>query len=303
MTSDLAVALSPAAEHIDIARLEGLADQADPQSRRELVMYVREAVFFHRVLAPDIERLEPDSLVLEIGSGIGLLARLIAARGHRVVGFEPAAAGFGEMQQWSEQIGECWRGGRGDVTVIPTVFEAERLTGMQFDLVLAVNVIEHIADPAGIVAATSAHLSDGGRGRFICPNYVFPYEPHFGFPTLVNKRATGVVMRRRIARSRLRDPEQFWNELSWPSMGSLGRSLRERGVGHQFCRGALTAYADRTGENDFVDRKGALFKLLAGSLRPAFRFAIRSTPLRIAPVLDLTTFAPGSLPQGATPRV
>ncbi len=135
------------ADLLDVPRIAQWALESDDDTRRWLGIYLAEAAFFHRVLAPDLDRLEPGSVVLEIGSGIGLLTRLVTHRGHSVVAFEPAAAGFGDMHRYSDLLDECWLPPRGAVTLYPEPFVAARVGDERFDLCFAVNVIEHVPDP------------------------------------------------------------------------------------------------------------------------------------------------------------
>ena len=280
---------------LDVARVHAWADDADESTRRWLGIYLAEAAFFHRVLAPDLDRLRPGSNVLEIGSGIGLLSRLIAQRGHRVVAFEPAAAGFGDMHTYSQLLDECWLPAPvGDIALHAAPFHASSIPDARFDLCFAINVIEHVPEPSAMVAEATSLLQPGGHGRFICPNYLIPYEPHFGFPTLVSKRLTGKVLRRRIEQSSLPDSVQFWDDLAWPTHHSMHRGLRSSGVDHSFSRTTLLAYADRLRDPVFLERKGSFFKLLAGSARPLFDLTARHIPATIGPVLDITTRPSGA---------
>ena len=60
------------------------------------------------------------------------------------------------------------------------------------------NVMEHVEDPALAVDRLTAMLVPGASYRFLCPNYLFPYEPHFNMPTFGSKALTERLMRRRI---------------------------------------------------------------------------------------------------------
>lgn len=274
---------------LDLERLQQWSTSADESSKQRLEVYLAEAAFFHRVLAPDLDRLPAGSSVLEIGAGIGVLSRLVAHRGHRVVSFEPAAAGFGDMLTHSELIADSWKPAAGDITMHPEPFHADRIRNDRFDLSFAINVIEHVPDPVALMTAATSLLRPSGTGRFICPNYLIPYEPHFGFPTLVSKPLTGKVMRRRIARSSLPDPVQFWDDLAWPTHRSVRRGLRKAGVAHSFSNATLASYGDRLSDPMFLERKGGFFKLLAGRARPLFDIVTRHLPTTVGPVLDITT--------------
>lgn len=274
---------------LDADRLRAWSIGASAAEQQLMDTYLSEANFFAGVLEPEIARLTDSSRVLEIGSGIGLLSRLIAGRGHTVVTFEPEAAGFASMASLSKTVESCWKGVSPVVETIPEAFDLNRVSG-SFDLVIAINVIEHVPNPSLLVAQASSLLRPGGRGRFICPNYAFPYEPHFGFPTLFGKAATGKVMRRRIHGSSLLDPEEFWSNLSWPTLIKLRRELSRRGVQHKFSRDGLLSYSKRLADPQFLARKGNFFGFVAAQSMKPLELALRITPLMIAPIIDLTTY-------------
>lgn len=49
----------------------------------------------------------------------------------------------------------------------------------KFDFIFSINVMEHLKDPYTVLIQMSKALESGGEYRFFCPNYDFPYEPHF----------------------------------------------------------------------------------------------------------------------------
>ena len=292
-TSVLTAALAPIAEHLEVDALEAWAATAAPELRQRFVTYVGEAVFFRRILDADLRRLAPGSTVLEIGSGVGLLSRLIAAEGHQVIAFEPESAGFSTMAILADVVQDVWRSPAGSVTVRHERFTLDRVTPGTFAFALAANVIEHVPDPVALVADATSSLAPGGHARFVCPNYAFPYEPHFGFPTAFAKRLTGRWHAHAIRTSTtIPDPVAFWDDLSWPTARSLHRALRARGIEHELSRAVVEGYVERLRDPTFLDRKGAFFGTLADALRLPLSAAVRLVPLAVAPVIDLTTHAP-----------
>jgi len=272
----------------DEVTLVELVSRCPREVQERFTTYVAEALFFRSFFRADLERLEPGSHVVEIGSGIGLLARLIAADGFAVTAFEPQAAGFGQMHQLSEMLQRCWRGEQCHVTFVNERFEPAAGDDQRASLIIGVHVIEHVREPLDLIVGATRSLTATGAARFICPNYAFPYEPHFDVPTFFNKRLTGRLLRAVIDRSSIEDARRFWDDLSWPTTHALRRSLHAVGVEHQFSRAALIAYMSRLDEAAFVQRKHSVFRV-ARVVKPLFETAARHAPIAIIPIIDLTT--------------
>ncbi len=268
---------------------ELLAEAAGSLSSRQrelLDIYVREAEFFEQVLSSDLDSLPPGASVLEIGSGIGLLSLLIAARGFRVTSVEPESAGFTQNGRFRRVVLSAWEGKP------PTVrWVADRLDALpsspDFDYAVAINVLEHVPSPAEIIEDAMARLRSGGEFRFVCPNYAFPYEPHFEFPTLISKGLTGRVLSDKIATSDVPEPEALWDELSWPTATGLRRYLRTSGWPFQLTEDATAAYVRRAAlDTAFGERKGASIRAagrLAG-LMPGRMLGL--VPVELLPIID-----------------
>jgi len=280
--------LSQLADLVDVGQLVDRVATEPEQLQDLFATYIAEALFFRRVLEPELSMLEPGSRVVEIGSGIGLLARHIAAEGHTVIAFEPEAAGFGRMRRLSDLLDASWRGGNRDITFHHDHYTGHELVGAP-NLIIAMHVIEHVKDPAQLIINATRSLAPKGSARFVCPNYAFPYEPHFEVPTVVNKRWTRRLARRVIARSPIADAQQFWDDLSWPSVRRLRRALRDADVDVEFSRRAIEMYVRRLDESAFVDRKGRAFRTLSKIAPRALVAASRRMPIAVVPIIDLTT--------------
>ena len=95
------------AQMLDLISLKKSKDSLSKLDSNLLDLYINEAVFFEKVFAKDLKH--KNMKIYEIGSGIGLLARSIAALGHEVIGAEPASAGFGLMNTFNEIIGNSFK--------------------------------------------------------------------------------------------------------------------------------------------------------------------------------------------------
>lgn len=262
-----------------------------PESRKKLQVYAAEADFFDSVLDNDFNSLAQGSHVIEIGSGIGLLALRAAARGIKVTAYEPQAPGFSEMLQHRDIIRKSWLGILPDVAWRDTFLNSKTLPPEteRADFAFAINVLEHVPNVESFITNAMESLRPGGRFRFICPNYAFPYEPHFEIPTLIHKGTTFRAFQRRIRASTVEEPEATWQELSWPNVWKISRLLTRMNLRHTFSRSATEMYLHRvTHDRGFSARKGpavrALFRL-GSALAPAI---LTLTPTTLLPIIDCT---------------
>jgi len=93
--------------------------------------------------------------ILDIGCGGGLLCEPLARLGARITGIDAGAEAIDAARQHA---------GDADLTIDYRHASAEELaaTGERFDVVLAMELIEHVADPAAFVATAAAILDDDG---------------------------------------------------------------------------------------------------------------------------------------------
>lgn len=91
--------------------------------------------------------------VLDIGCGAGFLANDLAARGHRVTGLDAAPDALDVAR-------------RHDATHTVTYVEGDALAlpfpDASFDVVCAMDFLEHVTDPAAVIAEAARTLAPGG---------------------------------------------------------------------------------------------------------------------------------------------
>jgi len=280
---------------LDLISLKKSKDKLSKLDSDLLDLYINEAVFFEKVFLKDLKN--KNMKIYEIGSGIGLLARSISALGHEVIGAEPASAGFGLMNTFNEIIGESFINNL-ENEVSPSLspkfypktsqdlFLSFHENNIRFDFAYSANVVEHVSDLASFFQTIVPLLKVGGSFRFVCPNYAFPYEPHFGIPTLFSKSLTFKIFQKRIVSSHLRDSIEFYLDLSWPTVRKLKKLLKKRGYTFCFSKDATLMYIERFESDEFFVRRKPLFAKIFMILKPFIRLAIKMTPVELLPIID-----------------
>lgn len=93
--------------------------------------------------------------VLDIGCGGGILAEPLARMGGRVTGIDPAPGNIAAALAHAQASGLS-------IDYQATTAEALAATEARFDVVLAMEVVEHVADRDGFVATVASLVAPGG---------------------------------------------------------------------------------------------------------------------------------------------
>jgi SAM-dependent methyltransferase len=254
-------------------------------------VYAQEALFARALFAPQLNALPKAARVLEIGAGMMLLSCQLQSEGFDVTAVEPVGPGFSHFHRLQDIVLSFAKVNR----CVPRVvaIAAEELTlNDEFQFAYSMNVMEHVADVRKVIERTVASLRVGGIYRFACPNYLFPYEPHFNIPTLISKRATEKWLGRRIMSStRVEDAEGTWRSLNWvtvPQIRAAVRSLPHAEV--SFDRRLISAMLERVvHDREFAERRSTWVRDVVGYLvKCRLHTAASWIPALLQPIIDCT---------------
>jgi len=259
-------------------------------------VFAEEARFGRAWLAPRLAALPRGAQVLEVGAGLMLLASQLAREGYRVTALEPVGSGFSVfhalqtlVRRHADEQGIAFR-------VLPQGVEVLREEAA-YDLAFSINVMEHVDSVEGAIANVTRALRPGASYAFFCPNYRFPYEPHFGIPIVGSKRLTGRLFERAIRHSkRVPDPDGLWRSLNWITVGMIDRICRGLGrVEWHYDRSAIARAFERvTRDPQFASRRAPWMRA-ASRLLVATRLHRLATllPAAAQPAIDCTIIRKG----------
>lgn len=278
--------MPPAIDHlIDTVREQVKRDQ--PQHLALFETYANEARFGREWLEKSLQKLKPGDEILEIGAGMMLLACQLKSEGYAITALEPVAEGFSHFHQLQQLV----LGYAGKQGLLPDLL---RMTGEElhakdrFALIYSLNVMEHVQDIRKVLANAHTALTQGGTHRFVCPNYTFPYETHFGIPTFGSKTMTWRIMQRRIRRSTLPDPMGIWESLNWITVLKLKAICRQLSLVPHFNTRITQTYIQRAFyDPTFQARHPAVIRYTLQIMRRlGLLWIIRQLPAEVLPVIE-----------------
>lgn len=193
---------------------------------------------------------------LEIGSGAGFLLTRMKDRypEHDWQGIEPIGQGFARFESALDVIAERYH-----LAVHRTTFEAFE-TSQRFDLIFSLNVLEHVDSWRDCLAKAHGLLRPGGAAVFLCPNYSFPYEPHYALPVIVNKAVTARIFRKQIAKyDEEHQTTDLWASINFIKKREVVAFCRERGIKLTFDDAIMTRMVEKLWTDDhFANRQRVL---------------------------------------------
>jgi 2-polyprenyl-3-methyl-5-hydroxy-6-metoxy-1,4-benzoquinol methylase len=167
----------------EMVRRGKLAECLIAEQRPELInlflTYQNEAIVARKFLENSLVELDIGAEILEVGGGILALAIQLASEGFKVTTVEPVGEGFNDIPFIMKIFSEIAIRENVTFQLIESSIEVCQFEH-KFDFIFSINVMEHLKDPYLVLLQLIGSLKYDAKYRFLCPNYNFPYEPHFG---------------------------------------------------------------------------------------------------------------------------
>lgn len=250
--------------------------------------YTNEARWGWNLIHEDVQNLAIKSKILEVGSGPNILAAQVASMGMNVTAIEPSGQGFSFMSLFGRRVSEYAM----DHSV---VFKTLSIAGEdfieleKFDYVYSINVMEHVSDVEKVLDNVLTALKLNATYHFVCPNYGFPFEPHFNVPTFLNKRLTDTLLRKfAIARSDTPDAVELWSSLNWITVHKLRKWAKNKlNVSVELSNNALKAYILRAASDGLFQDRHPRLTQFSKLMEPVLLAIAKFLPRRISPFIDI----------------
>lgn len=272
-------------------RLRIKVGHAAPELLELFNTYAGEARFGRSYIESNLQQLAQDAHVLEVGAGALILSSQLVREGYHVTALEPTGEGFSHFDRLRELVVEQAIEDECMPQLLEVPAESLKIKN-KFNFAFSINVMEHVGDVEVVIDKVSQSLTSQGVYRFTCPNYLFPYEPHFNIPTMISKALTERVFRNRIVECKaILDPIGVWNSLNWISVPMVKRICRSLEITYvHFDKQMLFTMLSRVvSDPEFSSRRSPVMSFVLSVLvKLQLHKLTLFFPVTLYPVIDCT---------------
>jgi ubiquinone/menaquinone biosynthesis C-methylase UbiE len=222
----------------EVARTEVATESLDETIRSAMYRYLREDLGLSESVAKDraffeingrpgqsaCDECEQAGLkirgqrILDLGAGLGSVSVEASRRGAKVIALEPGAA-------W-RSIAALRLGNTGAGDVIGAVGEQLPLADESIDLIISLQVLEHVRNPPQVIREAFRVLKPGGYFYLSYENYLSFWEPHYRVRWLpLLPKSIGAAWLRVLGRN----PQFLLEAVTYTTFPAVRRAFRRSG--------------------------------------------------------------------------
>jgi len=224
--------------------------------------------------------------ILEVGCGPGLLLAQVKKNFPmlKLSGIEPASYEWSFFSNTLDKLSKIYK-----LNIFRDVYENYKEND-KFDLIYLINVFEHLPNHGHFLKFVQEHLSPSGVCLILCPNYSFPYEPHFKIPIILNKKITYFLFKNKIKNYEEKNNcFDLWENLNFVNSNSLSQDAANNKLNITFNQKILRDMINRLADDkEFFNRQKGLawvaqFMMKTGLLKIfEYPFMFRFNPYLMA---------------------
>jgi 2-polyprenyl-3-methyl-5-hydroxy-6-metoxy-1,4-benzoquinol methylase len=253
--------------------------------------YQNEAIAARIFLQSSLIELDSGAEILEVGGGILALAVQLASEGFKVTTVEPVGEGFTGISYIMNIFLEIARKEDEVFTLIKSPIEECRFDH-KFDFIFSINVMEHLKNPYTALIGIVNNLKFGCYYRFLCPNYDFPYEPHFG-KWLISRSNNAFFLSRKRAKSNLiaeHEIQGLYSSLNFLTLKKITQSLKFTQISLSANRNSLYEIMSRSiYDVELKKRHIGLTNLVRLLFALKLHYLAKLVPVNHQPIMDVKT--------------
>jgi len=209
--------------------------------------------------------------ILEFGSGLGIGSMVLSLNGYDITSFEPGGIGFEKNALLNQYLKKYFS------LNFNSLGNLADIRSDTYDFIFSNNVLEHIDDIEKTILHLDSSLKKNGIMCHNLPNYIVPYEPHFGilfFPIFPKKMS--FLVSKEITKTGL------WRSINFINVFDIKSYSRKANSRVIFEKRLIYKAIRRIDEDqEFADRHSNLRKLISLFRKTGFLYLTKLLPVSL----------------------
>jgi len=269
--------------------IEDIVKSVRPDLLNTFYTYSNEAIQARKILSQDLLNLNYGDAILEVGAGILALSTQLSREGFNVTAVEPIQEGFEEIDFIMNLYITLSINDGISFKLVNSQIELCEFTE-KFDYIFAFNVFEHISKPYEVVKQLKGELKQNSSLRILCPNYNFPYEPHFQRILFLRKNKAFFLPDKNYINKKDTEYDSFklYKSLNFISYKTLLLFLIENQYIYVVNKNAFYELLIRANNDSMLaSRHKAFFRIVKLFYKSRLIGIAKYFPYKLAPLIDL----------------